>query len=555
MILIDSILNKKHPVKIVDSIFAVFIIFIGAILVSQINTLVGGYINSTINEMTRTHEAIMESKANQVNKIIFLEDYFRYAFKRKPSFEREIEYKKVIERAKGLRSFRYISEGDNNHRVIVNVIGNNFISKHRTLSPTVNSYLLANEINAMQHLFSLLPITNNSFNLESRIYYVSISGFYATTTPDENVSAQSIESTYERMISSKYFINAMKLPKASQTNIFTPAYDGPNNEGKLITMFIPISIDGTTVGVLCFDFNIRKLGTLLSIAIDNKYAGNYFWIDGNANIIASDTPEDFTEDKNITNKVLTLANSHETGQFRDGFNFVTYKKVKGEYGAIFVTHSPLQVLRSEYGKQIIFVLILWVFFTISLFFSYVLIRKLIKEMHILQHSLKWKASHDTLTNVFNRNGFYSELEAVFIKLNDFRRPIAIIQIDLDKFKSINDTYGHFSGDEVLINTASIIKENIREEDILGRLGGEEFCIFCYDIDLKDSSILAEKIRVLINKNKVEVLNDVWINVSASFGVSCSSEVNSYDINKLQILADKRLYIAKNNGRNRVCNTG
>lgn len=82
MISIGNILKKKHPVKIIDSIFAIFILFIGAVLISQMHTLLSSYMNSTIDEMTRTHEIIMENKANQVNKIIFLEDYFSYIFKK-----------------------------------------------------------------------------------------------------------------------------------------------------------------------------------------------------------------------------------------------------------------------------------------------------------------------------------------------------------------------------------------------------------------------------------------------------------------------------------------
>ena len=98
MILIGNILNKKHPVKIIDSTFAIFLIFIGAVLISQMHTLIGSYMNSAIDEMTRTHEIIMDNKSNQVNKIIFLEDYFSYVFNKKIPLEQEIKYNKIIDR-------------------------------------------------------------------------------------------------------------------------------------------------------------------------------------------------------------------------------------------------------------------------------------------------------------------------------------------------------------------------------------------------------------------------------------------------------------------------
>ena len=552
MISIGNILKKKHPVKIIDSIFAIFILFIGAVLISQMHTLLSSYMNSTIDEMTRTHEIIMENKANQVNKIIFLEDYFSYIFKKKPSKDMNEEYLKIIQKSKTPGSFRYILKSDNNHSVYINVISDNFLSQFQNLHLTVSSKMLENEINAIQHLFSLLPLTNNNFNVESRIYYVSKSGLFSTTTPSKHANSHSIEETYERMINSSYFINAMKLSKSSKENIFTTAYLGPNKEGKLITMYVPVIIDDITVGVICFDFEVRKLSVLLNDSIENKKSGDYFWIDGNANIIASSTSGG---DRNIAKKVLTLTKKNSTGRFYSGFDFITYKKIKGEHGAIFVTHSPLQVLKSEYGTQLVFAILLWSSFTFALLFSYMLIRKLIQEMHILQSSLEWKASHDTLTGVLNRNGFYNELDTSLSKLKELKLPISIIQIDLDKFKTINDTYGHFGGDTVLIQTTSIIKKYIRKNDILGRLGGEEFCIFCPCLSLEDSTSLAERVREAISTYNIEVMEGVSINISASFGVACSSEIKSYNIKELQAISDKRLYIAKDSGRNKVCSQG
>lgn len=555
MTFINNILNKKNPVKIIDSIFAIFLIFIVVVLFSQMNTLINSYMNSAVDEMTRTHEILMENKASQVNRIVFLEDYFRFIYQKKVPSEKNIEYEKVIEKKQLGHAFRYISNDDEAHNVIINFVGKNFLLDNSKLNGVSKGYSLKKEINAMQHLFSLLPLTNNDFNVESRIYYVSKSGMYATTTPSSNPTVDTIETTYERMINSSYFNNALKLSKPSKNNIVTAAYEGPNSEGKLITMYLPIIIDGDTVGVICIDFEVRKLGTLLNDSIESNVPSIYNWIDGNANIIASSITNISDNDKIIAEKVLSLTKNHTTGSFYSDFSYITYKKIKGEHGALFVTHSLPQILRSAYGTQIIFVIILLASFALSLIFSFLVIRKLIKEMHILQHSLEWKANHDSLTKILNRNGFYTKLEASLLRNKNLGLPISIIQIDLDKFKLINDTYGHFAGDVVLMHAAKIIKENIRSDDILGRLGGEEFCIFCLSIDLRESALLAERIRLAVSMTEIEITKDIKINISASFGVACNSDIGDYNINKIQAVADRRLYLAKNRGRNLVCSAG
>ncbi|MFJ7501566.1 diguanylate cyclase [Serratia grimesii] len=553
LILIENILNKRHPVRIIDGVFAVFFIFIGAVVISQMHTLISSYMSSTVNEMVRTHEILMENKANQVNKIISLEKYFSYVFKKKPSGDEEREYIKVIEASRDHNSFRYTFKNDDGRGIVINIIGKDFFSNHKDLSPKLKSDILKNEINAIIHFFSLLQLTRNNSNIESRIYYVSKSGLYATTESGEKLGSEAIAVTYDRMINSSYFINGMKSSESSVNNIFTAEYEGLNGGGKIITMFVPVIVDSVAVGVICFDFEVRKLGVLLNSAISNKESGNYFWIDGKANIIASSAYG--SGNSSVAKKVLALTNDHPMGQFFDGMKFVTYKKIKGEYGSIFVTHSPLQALKSQYGIQLIFAVLLWVSFTIALLLSYILIRKLIKEMYSLQSLLEWKASYDSLTNVLNRNGFYNKIESSLLNMQKNDLPISIIQIDLDNFKIINDTYGHFAGDFVLTQAASTIKKNVRSSDILGRLGGEEFCIYCPNLNLEESRNLAERIRQAINFEKIEVEDDISIKISASFGIACSLEIKSYNIKELQAMSDKRLYIAKDSGRNRVCVIG
>lgn len=122
-------------------------------------------------------------------------------------------------------------------------------------------------------------------------------------------------------------------------------------------------------------------------------------------------------------------------------------------------------------------------------------------------------------------------------------------MDLDHFKKINDTYGHFIGDKILIHFTQTIQSFIRKSDLIGRVGGEEFAIFLNNTGLEDAFQLADKIRDAIAKSTVEV-DGRTITYTVSLGV-VSSELNEGSIDELFKRADLKLYGAKDRGRDRV----
>lgn len=162
---------------------------------------------------------------------------------------------------------------------------------------------------------------------------------------------------------------------------------------------------------------------------------------------------------------------------------------------------------------------------------------------------------DALTNLYNRryiNQFISKL----IQQN---RSFAFILLDLDFFKQINDNYGHDVGDLVLKRIALILKQQTREEDIVGRLGGEEFVLVLKDGDIDEALIIAERCRRTIESEKIEISPATFIQVTASFGVAMSQNLPHLYTDEVKqriySAADKALYLAKQNGRNQVrCDT-
>ena len=182
---------------------------------------------------------------------------------------------------------------------------------------------------------------------------------------------------------------------------------------------------------------------------------------------------------------------------------------------------------------------------VAKFFNYLLniLRKEQIKLKILNTSLKESSQVDPLTGILNRRGLMEIIDGK----NPYDFNITVIIIDIDKFKSINDTYGHNVGDSVLVELSSLVKERIVDEDILVRWGGEEFVVVVYTEDLNVTQNIAEELRKAIEEFEFSTVKKV----TASFGVSkAKNEDESFS--DIFEKADKALYDAKQLGRNRVC---
>lgn len=153
---------------------------------------------------------------------------------------------------------------------------------------------------------------------------------------------------------------------------------------------------------------------------------------------------------------------------------------------------------------------------------------------------------DPLTSLYNRKFFNKRLEECLDIVKRYKRECGIIMFDIDNFKSVNDTYGHLIGDEILCTIAKIVSFNIRLSDYLCRYGGEEFIILALETNLENSINLAQKLRLAIEKAKY--VND--IKITCSFGVT---SIKPYDDKESVVKrVDDLLYQAKISGKNRVC---
>ncbi len=155
---------------------------------------------------------------------------------------------------------------------------------------------------------------------------------------------------------------------------------------------------------------------------------------------------------------------------------------------------------------------------------------------------------DGLTQVSNRRYFEEALEREISRCRRYQRELALVLIDLDHFKQINDTYGHLAGDHVLKQLASTVKAKIRREDVFARYGGEEFSLLLPELDAKAAAMMAEKVRKLVEQTAFE-FEGQRLPVSISLGVAALGK--DRNAQALIAAADEKLYVAKNEGRNRV----
>lgn len=168
-----------------------------------------------------------------------------------------------------------------------------------------------------------------------------------------------------------------------------------------------------------------------------------------------------------------------------------------------------------------------------------------QEIAAQNEELRVLATSDPLTTCLNRRSFFEQFEQQWTKAKNTQSELCGMMVDIDFFKSINDTYGHSTGDEVLRETGRLLKELARPEDIVCRYGGEEFSILMPGLDLDAAAIFGERIRIEMSMLKFD-----GFTITTSIGLS-SLSLGGKDPQDMLDQADKCLYVAKRNGRNQV----
>ena len=180
------------------------------------------------------------------------------------------------------------------------------------------------------------------------------------------------------------------------------------------------------------------------------------------------------------------------------------------------------------------------------------LHNLLAENEKTREALEALANRDGLTGLFNHRHFMVAAEAELHRAQRYRRPVVVGMADLDRFKRLNDTYGHNAGDAVLRAFAMLLQETLRQSDLVCRYGGEEFAFLFPEITLADAVVLAERCRAACAANDILLADGRSVRVTFSMGLADASESTlEAALNR----ADEALYEAKRQGRNRVLISG
>lgn len=251
---------------------------------------------------------------------------------------------------------------------------------------------------------------------------------------------------------------------------------------------------------------------------------------------ASDMADEPLRDVDVVETYVPIQGPDKNilGSFEVYMNMTAYRE-QIRQGVILVTSLLTLILGAVFG------------------FSYLLIRGGTAQLKEAQSQLEKIAITDPLTQVYNRGYLMRRGEEEFER--ERRRTgrqghaFCCIMLDLDHFKSVNDTKGHVAGDCVLKGVAEILRSSVRPYDVLGRYGGEEFMVFLPDTPFEQSLIVAERIRESIGHAPFEAEGE-FLPITISVGVACADDMDC-TLNEMIKRADAGLYMAKSGGRDRV----
>ncbi len=176
---------------------------------------------------------------------------------------------------------------------------------------------------------------------------------------------------------------------------------------------------------------------------------------------------------------------------------------------------------------------------------------LLLKIRELEKQMRELAAIDTMTGLYNRNAFLIAFESLLHFIKRSKMNMVVLYIDIDNFKQINDTFGHDAGDIVLQKFAHYLKKSMRESDIVGRIGGDEFIMCLPNTDDEGGLVIAEKIREGITDIPLDLNNGTSIRVTISIGMTMCTHLVKTDLGSIIKIADTALYAAKSMGKNKV----
>lgn len=542
----------KRPQRVVNLCFIMVFIFSTMLTWREVDVLKDSYVANQRNGIDNIATSLDRQLQFSIDNLRFYRNTMLYALQSPISTDKSREALDDFERKRTQPYWQL--RLDINRSLPISGVSDEFVNSSDLLDR--NELAMYPELGAALEFSYIMQLSDRRRDLQRRVFYVSRAGFFLTSTPPADDPV--ITSLFTRLITQSYFIDQSPQNNPSRNVQWTHTYNPSSVNGQIITAALPVDYEGRWYGVLAMDFNINSMHKFLLDARHNEEEGTVMLYDSKFNLISSSASvvpsrSQFTQvQKAEIAKKVASAQRGEEGEIRMDSRFVTWSKLNNFDGFLVKVHTLKEGVQGEFGRISIVLTVLWILFTLVQLASWIVIRRLVRNMLTLQQTLTWRANFDTLTRLYNRGAFFDVANSMSKQCEQQKKPFSVIQIDLDFFKNINDRFGHHAGDKVLAHASAILGSSLRADDIAGRVGGEEFCVVLPGATLEDARVVAERIRARLNRRELLLKQGNTVRISASIGVSCALESRDYDFERLQSIADRRLYKAKQNGRNQVC---
>ncbi len=228
---------------------------------------------------------------------------------------------------------------------------------------------------------------------------------------------------------------------------------------------------------------------------------------------------------------------------------VSYRRVTGYPLHILVGRSTEEYLGHWRRDMSVVAALAAALFAVSISAT-IMVDRAWRRQRSLTHLLETQAHTDVLTGLANRRRFFEVADSELSRARRYGTPLSLLMLDIDRFKEVNDAHGHHAGDRVLQQLARTCLEVLRNVDIVGRVGGEEFAILLPETELEGAIDVAERLRAAVARAEVAREEGVPLRVTVSIGVAMLA--GSVNLDTLMSQADAALYDAKHAGRNQVC---
>lgn len=534
------------PGRIVNLCFAIVLVSSTVLTWREAEVLEDAYASSQSTTLEKATSALDQQMQTGVNLLLFYHNSMQTAMHTPLALKVLRNTQKEFMTVRQQPSWQI--DGDARRTLPINGVSDAFVEQHPLLNRDIPGFgdemIAAQEVAYMMRLSVVYPVA------PSRAIYVSRAGYFvSTSTPADS---EDTAARYQKIIDSSWFSEqSVNDNPARKARWFARTGFG----GEFITVSIPLDYQRYWYGTLALQFPVAFFKHQLEDALTEEDKGEYQLYDKQFQLITASTND------NAAPVVFSDADRHEllqamatssVGNLHLGSQFVSWQKLKHFNGVLIRIHSLSAGLDGDFGTISIVIALLWLLFTTMVLISWVVIRRMVRNMSEMQSSLQWQAWHDPLTRLSNRGGLFNQAKKLTAYSQQTGEPIAVIQIDLDHFKQVNDRHGHQAGDRVLTHVARLISNTLRANDVAGRIGGEEFCVIIPNATLAQAAEIAERIRTRIAAKEILLPKGRTLRITASLGVSSGVVDDRVNFELLQSIADNRLYHAKRSGRNQVC---